>query len=120
MRRLASRILFTATAGVALCSAGCQKTTDHWGVAYSGQGAVALERKEGPPMPPPPQPEVRVVERVVEVPAKVPEGPTAKEIELQRKIDAMEVRSRAMEDQSKAMKAELERLKAEKAAGGSK
>ncbi|HSI34870.1 MAG: hypothetical protein ACAI43_15490 [Phycisphaerae bacterium] len=120
MRRLAFRILLTATAGLALCSASCQKTTDNWGVAYSGQGAVALRREEGPPMPPPPQPEVRVVERIVEVPAKAPEGPTPKEIELQRKIDAMEAQSRTMEDQSKAMKAELERLKAEKAASGSK
>jgi hypothetical protein len=73
--------------------------------AAAGQGGVRVRREAVPPPPP----------RAAMLPVPASTGPTAHEMELQQKIDAMEVRSRELEAQSKAMQAELERLKKEAA-----
>jgi hypothetical protein len=73
-------------------------------VAAAGQGGVSVHREAVPPPPP---------RAAAPMPATT--GPTAREIELQQKIDAMERRSRELESQSKSLQIELERLKKEAA-----
>jgi hypothetical protein len=74
---------------------------ERYPVAYAGQGQVALRKEEVEPRP------AAVRERAVVVP---PTGPTTREVELQRKIDALE-------SQSKEMQTEIDRLKREKEKG---
>jgi hypothetical protein len=80
----------------------CVKDNSVYPVASAGQGGVTVRKEEGPP------PSVRPA-------PTAPAGPTARELELQRKIESMEARSRELEDQSRALQAELERLKKEAA-----
>jgi hypothetical protein len=69
---------------------------DRYPVAYAGQGQVALRKEEVEPRP-----------AAVRAPAT---GPTTREVEMQRKIDALEA-------QSKALQTEIDRLKREKEKG---
>jgi hypothetical protein len=87
---------------VALIGISCVKDNSVYPVASAGQGGVTVRKEEGPP------PSVRAM-------TTAPTGPTARELELQRKIESMEARSRQLEDQSRALQAELERLKKEAA-----
>lgn len=96
---LCGAMLFTAMAtGLA-----CIHDDSVYPVAAAGQGGASVRREAVPPPPP----------RAAPAPATT--GPTAHEIELQQKIDAMEVRSRELEAQSKSLQTELERLKKEAA-----
>ncbi len=97
------RLLRSAVlSAVALIGISCVKDNSVYPVASAGQGGVTVRKEAGPP------PSVRPM-------TTSPAGPTARELELQRKIESMEVRSRELEEQSRAMQAELERLKKEAA-----
>ena len=87
---------------VSVIGISCVKDNSVYPVASAGQGGVTVRKVEGPPPRMP-------------VETTAPAGPTARELELQRKIDSMEARSRELEQQSRAMQAELERLKREAA-----
>jgi hypothetical protein len=95
-----SRSLAPIAFACALTLAGCGSDDgDRYPVQAAGQGAVSLRHEEVTPVRPP------VRERIVEVPAT---GPTAREIELQHRIDALE-------KQSTTLQSEIDRLKREKA-----
>jgi hypothetical protein len=84
--------------------AGCGSDDgERYPVAYSGQGQVALRREEVEPRPA----GGAVRERVVVVPAT---GPSTREVEMQRTIEALEA-------QSKDLQTEIDRLKREKEKG---
>ncbi len=98
-RRLLRNAMLLA---VAFIGVSCVKDNSVYPVASAGQGGVTVRKEEGPP------PTMRAM-------TTAPAGPTARELELQRQIESMEVRSRELEAQSRAMQAELERLKREAA-----
>ena len=87
---------------VSVIGISCVKDNSVYPVAAAGQGGVTVRKEVGPP------PTMRVV-------TTAPSGPTVREVELQRKIESMEARSRELEEQSRAMHVELERLKREAA-----
>src|SRR3954463_12973644 len=99
--RIGARMCFRTAvlAAVALTLISCINDNSAYPVASAGQGGVTVRKQEMP--------------RSARPAATEPAGPTAREVELQRKIDAMEARSRELEEQSRAMQVELQRLKQE-------
>jgi hypothetical protein len=96
---MACRNWATAASLLALLCASCAGGGDRYVIANGNQGSFNIKREENPmgSMP-------------VAAPAAstAPAGPTAREVELQKRIDELEV-------QQKTTNAELERLKREKA-----
>jgi hypothetical protein len=97
---MACRNWATAASLLALLCASCAGRGDRYVIANGNQGSFNIKREENPmgSMP------------VNTAPAAstAPAGPTAREVELQKRIDELEA-------QQKATNAELERLKREKA-----
>jgi hypothetical protein len=97
---MACRNSAAAVSLLALLCASCAGRGDRYVIANGNQGSFNVKREENPmdSMP-------------VAAPAAstAPAGPTAREVELQKRIDELEA-------QQKLTNAELERLKREKAA----
>src|SRR4051812_46672040 len=100
--RCVSWILVSGALLVAGCGADDGK---RYPVSSPGQGYVRLREEQVEP--------VRPAVKVVEVPVER-KGPTTREVEMQRKIDDLETKSRDMEGEAKRMREEIERLKKEK------
>jgi hypothetical protein len=100
------RAYWIAVSGLLLV-AGCGPDDGKmYPVSSAGQGYVRLREEQVEP--------ARPAVKVVEVPVER-KGPTTREVEMQRKIDDLEAKSREMEEQTKRMREEIERLRREKA-----
>jgi len=106
---------------VAMC--GCVHKDSVYVPTSAGQGGVTVKETATEPRPArvPAGPTAREIElqrRVDELEAKARAGQTAaplKEVEdRQKRIDELEAKSRALQNESKELQAEIERLKREK------
>jgi hypothetical protein len=105
-------------------AAGCVHKDSRYEAVYAGQGGVAVKEQPNPPQPAraeaqPPGPTAREIElqrRVDELEAKAKAGQaqSTSPDDRQRKIEELEAKSRALQNQSKELQAEIERLKREK------
>jgi hypothetical protein len=104
---------------------GCVHKDAVYEPTYAGQGGVTLKEQAVEPRPArvvaPAGPTAREIElqrRVDELEAKAKAGETATPAKApddrQRRIDELEAKSRALQNESKELQAEIERLKREK------